>query len=176
MEILKKRVRKSGFEDVIFVLAVIFTIAIFILIVSKAWGSVEPVLDEGINSALPSDSSVNVSRTLTQTTETIQMFDKLLPFILIGLFAFIMIGAALYLNHPVMLIVGIIVLSVAILLGVIYSNVYNEISSSDSFATENDNLPIIEIFMKFLPFIIILMIIGITALILYSKSGGTKSL
>jgi hypothetical protein len=134
------RIRKSGFEDSFFIIAVLFAFAIVLLVVNKAWTDMKPNLESGINSAIP-NNSINVSITFDKVTGTVRLFDKLLPLLIIGLFSFVLIGVSLYINHPIMLIVGIIVLAVAIMLGVIYANVYNEISSSDTFASTNTNLP-----------------------------------
>ena len=126
--------KKSGFEDAFFVIAVLFTIAIFVLILNKAWVGIKPNLEDSINNAVP-NGSMNVTENFDKVTGTVQLFDKLIPLLIIGLFAFVLIGVSLYINHPIMLIVGIIILGVAIMLGVIYANVYNEISSSDSFSS-----------------------------------------
>ena len=173
MAVLKRR---SGFEDAFFFIAVLFTIAIFVLILNKAWIGIKPQLETSINSAMPSDSSVNISATLEGVSSTTRMFDKMLPFVLLGLFAFVFISVSLYINHPIMIIVGIIVLSVALLLGVIYSNVYHQISSSDEFSETNNDLPLTEQFMKFLPMILIVLFVGIVAVIIYSRSGGSGGL
>lgn len=168
--------RKSGFEDAFFFIAVIFAIAIFGLVIAKAWNSAKPELDSAITSSLPENSSINISTTLNTVTSTIYLLDKLLPLLLIGLFAFVLIGAALYMNHPIMIFVGIIILAIAILLGVIYSNVYNEISSVSEFSEENQHFGITELTMKYLPFILIILFIGILAAIIFSRQGGTNQL
>ena len=177
MELLKLKPivkRKAGFEDAFFVIAVLFTIAIFVLILAKSWGEMRTPLEEGLNGTLPSDSNVNITKTFDTITSTTTLFSKLLPFVLIGLFAFVFIGTAIYMNHPIMLVVGIIILSVAIMLGAIYSNIYHQISSSDEFTEINDELPIQEMFMKYLPFIIILIfiVIIISIIFLRGKTGG----
>jgi len=177
VEILKLKPivkRKSGFEDAFFVIAVIFTISIFILILAKSWGEMRTPLEEGITGALPSGSDVNVTKTFDNITSTTSLFSTLLPFILIGLFAFVFIGTAIYMNHPIMLVVGIIILAVAILLSSIYANIYHQISESDEFAATNDELPIQEIFMQYLPFIIMLIFIAIIISIIFlrGKSAG----
>jgi hypothetical protein len=170
MEVLK--LRKAGFEDAFFIIAVLFAFAIVLLVVNKAWSEMKPNLEESINNVNP---NINITPTLNSVTGTTQLFDKLLPLLIIGLFAFVLIGVSLYINHPIMLVVGIIVLAVAIMLGVIYANVYNEISSSESFSSTNDNLPITEIFMKYLPVILFIMIIGIIGIIIYSRQGSGGS-
>ena len=173
MELLKK---KSGFEDAFFVIAVIFTIAIFILILSRVWGEVNPSLDAAITGALPANSGVNVTNTFSKITSTTLLFDKLLPFILIGLFAFVLIGTAMYMNNPIMIFVGIIVLAVAILLASIYANIYHQISQSDEFTSTTANFKVSDTFMQYLPSIILIMFIGITIGVIWSRGGSTNQL
>jgi len=170
--LIQKRTRKSGFEDMFFVIAVIFTVVIFILILSKAWGEIEPNLDESLTNAMPASSSVNASETLDDVTSTTQLFDKLLPFLLIGLFGFVMLGAAIYANHPILIFVGVIIIAVAILLGVVYSNVYHQIADDSEFKPTTDNFPISDMYMKFLPYFLFIMAIGIGAMVMWLRKGG----
>jgi len=169
---INKRIRKNGFEEAFFVIIVLLAIALFILVLAKVWNDVQDPLDTGLNSALPSDSSVNVTTILDNVGGTIYLFDKMLPFLIIGLFAFVLIGAGAYMQHPIMLFVGIIILGVAILLAAIYANVYQSISTSTSFTDTNANLPIQNKFMEYLPIVIILIIIGVTAAVIFAKSPG----
>lgn len=170
---IRKKIRKSGFEDAFFFIAVIMTIAIVILILNKAWSSMNEPLAESIQSSLPAGSGVNVSNNFAGVTSTTLLFDKLLPFIIIGLFAFVFIGAAFYMNSPIMIVVGLVVLSIAIMLGAIYANIYHQISSSDEFTSTNASLPITELFMKYLPYIMIIMLVGIVVAVIWSRSSST---
>lgn len=176
MAVLRSLVkRKSGFEDAFFVMVVIFAIAIFVLILVKVWSEIRTPLEEGITGALPS-SDVNVTKTFDTITSTTSLLGTLLPFLLIGLFAFVFIGTSIYMKSPVMIVVGFIVLAVAILLASIYSNIYHQISASDEFTSTNDVLPLPELFMQYLPFIILILFVGITIAIIFlrSQTGGTS--
>ena len=165
--------KKSGFEDTIFFIAVIFAAVITILILNYTWNQIKNPLDTGISASIPNNSAINITNTLNKVTTTASMFDKLLPFLIIGLFAFVFIGAAAYMNHPIMIFVGLIVLSVTILLASIYANVYHQISSSDEMSSTNSSLPITELFMKYLPYILIILFIVITAAVIWSRGGSS---
>jgi len=169
MELLKTK--KSGFESAFFVIIVLFAVIIFMIILSKSWGEIKTPLEVGLQNAMPNDTSVNISETLVTVTETTNLFDKLIPFLLIGLFAFVMIGAAVYMQHPIMAIVGIIVLAVVILLAIVYANIYHQISASDEFASTTENFSISDTLMNYLPIIIIVLFIGITAAVAWSKGS-----
>lgn len=173
MELLKKN---KGFEDGFFVLALVFAITIFILIVAVAWEQIEPELDTSLNSAISNNTAVNVSSTLSGVGSTTKMFNSLLPFIMIGIIGFLILGASLYLQHPVFAFVGVIILGVAILLGVIYSNVYQEISTSTPFESTSSDFGVFNIFMEYLPTFIILLFIIIIIFLVMNKRGGTGQL
>lgn len=169
MAILKK---KSGFEDMFFVIVVLFVIAIFLLILAKSWGEIKNPLNEGLSNSMPSDSSVNVTTTLNQVGSSTILFGKLLPMIIIGLIGFVMLGASVYLRHPIMMVVAFILISIAILLAVIYSNVYHSIASSDSFSSTSSDFRIPDKIMEFLPSILLVIFVGAVSLVLWIKGQG----
>ncbi len=179
MAVLRKiKIKKSGFEDAFFVIAVLIAISIFTLVLAKAWNSMSEPTSESIKSTLPDDAGLNqtVTNTFSNIGSTIVLFNKLLPFLIIGLFAFVFIGTAIYFQHPIMIFVGFVILAIAVLLAMIYSNIYTEISSSSEFTTENSDLSIQGLYMQYLPYIVIIMFIGITASIIYFRKGSGGSI
>ena len=168
-------VLKKGFEDAFFVIIVILTISIFVLILSKAWTEVKDPLADSINSHTYLNTTVNVTENFERTTDTIFLFGRILPFILIGLFAFVFIGLSIYSNNTIMLFVGIIILAVAVLLGMVYANIYQSISESPAFTDVVNHLTITGLFMKYLPYIIVIIFVGsvITIILLKQNTGST---
>lgn len=174
MNLRKIHTRKSGVEDTLFVMVFLFAFAIFFVILVYTWGQMKEPLDEGLSGVMPDDSSVNVSEILKDTTGATTLFDKLLPFLLIGLFGFIMLAAGTMTQHPIMIVVGIIVLGVALTLAVIYSNIYDDITSTTEFADTKATLSITDSFMQFLPGIVVVLFVIIGA-VMWSKRGGGAS-
>jgi hypothetical protein len=169
--------KSQGFEAWFLVIVVLLTFAVFFLILNKAWGEIKTPLETSLSSSLPGDSPVNITTTLNQTTNSGIAFDRLIPFVVIGLFGFVLITAGSIVRHPIMIFVGIIILGVVILIAVVYSNLYNSISSATEFSDIKAQLPIQDKFMQYLPTIVFLMAIGITGMIIYSRSqGGSNSL
>jgi hypothetical protein len=167
------KVKKAqDFTSVLFVIVVMLTITLAMLILNKVWGDVKAPLNEGLQSAMPSDTSVNITETLDKVSSTGLLFDKLMPMIIIGLFAFVLIIAGSFLQHPIMIFIGILILGTAVIIAVIYSNLYNSISSTDEFASTKAQMGIQDKFMQYLPAIIFIMIIGIGASIMWSRRGG----
>jgi len=173
---LRPLVKKAqGFEAWFLVIVVLLAFALFFVILNKAWGEIKTPLDEGLRSAMPADSSVNISETINRTTSAGLSFDKLMPFVIIGLFAFVLILAGGTINHPIMIFVGIIILGVVLTLAVIYSNIYNSITETSEFSDIKSKMPIQDKFLQYLPIIVFLMAIGIAAAIIWSKSSGRSA-
>jgi hypothetical protein len=177
-KIQRFKVKKAqGFEAWFFVIVILLAIALFFLVLNKAWDSIKTPLGEGLNNAVPanSESSFNITKAIDQTTGAGFMFDKLIPFIIIGLFAFVLIIAGSIVRHPIMIFVGIIILGVIILIAVIYSNLYHSISSTDEFASTTSNMVIQDKFMQYLPYVVFIMAVAIVGGILWSRSSGGSS-
>ena len=168
------KTKKNGFEDTFFVIAVLFTIAIILLIMVKVFGEIKQPLDTALSGAIPNNSGVNMTANLDKVESTGIMFSKLMPLLIIGLIGFVFIGTAIYAKSPFMIFIGIIILAVAFLLGIIYANLYQSIAESDSFADTNAKLSLQGKFMKYLPFVILIMFIAIIAAVLYGRSGGSS--
>jgi hypothetical protein len=172
MEILKNK--KGGFEDIFFLIVVLFAVIIFLLILSKTWTEIKTPLNEGISASMPSNG-INITKTLNQVSSSNILFDRLVPFLLIGLLGFLLVGASAYLNHPILAFVGLIILAVAVLLGVVYSNVYHQIASSDEFSSTTAEHPIGDKFMQYLPIWILIAFVGIVVSTIWLKSSGGTS-
>jgi hypothetical protein len=169
--------KPQGFEAWFFVIVVLLAFALFFLVLNNAWGRVSTELSSTLQEASP-DSNVDViiNNTITKTTNAGLQFDKLIPLIVIGLFAFILISAGAIVKHPVMIVVGIIVLGVVFTIATVYSNIYNDISSSSAFSNTKADLPIQDKFMQYLPSIVILMAVGITIAMIWSRSNSGGAL
>lgn len=170
--ILKKG--QTGFVTWLFIIVILLTFSIFFLVLKKTWGEVRVPLEEGLNSAMPSNG-INITEVLDDTSGISTTFDLLFPMIIIGLFGFVMIGAGAYLGHPIMIFVGIIMMAVLVMLGAVYANVYNAISSSDEFSDAKTSLGIQDKFMQYLPYIVLFMVVGIAIAVIMAR-GGSSSL
>ena len=163
------------FEDMLYALAFIFFAGIFIFILYYAFNQVKPELGNILDSNLPvGETGINSTRMLDKVGGTVQMFDYLFPMIIIGLIIMLMVSASMMNSHPVFFVVSIVILGVAILLGVIFSNTYQQITEDANFGATSADFPITNVFMKYLPVVISIIIIA-TFIILFTKSGGSQS-
>ena len=171
---LKKLNKKKGFTDytgLFFALAIIFGIAIFFVILSYAYTQVKPRLNAGLTGYKAAEADSNATAILDKVGTSINRFNIYFPFLLVGIFAFVMIIALLGKSHPAFLFIGLIVLGVALILAAVYSNVYSEITSNDNFSGTSSDFNIMGRFVENLPLIILILFVGI-GVILYAKSGG----
>lgn len=165
--------KKGNFLSWFFVIIVLLAFSLFILILSNSWKAIKDPLAERLSAATPSDNTdVNITKVLGQVDTTNKNFGNMIPFLLIGLFAFVLITAGAIIKHPIMIVVGIIVLGVLILIAVVFTNVYDQISTSAGFSETSSELGIQKKFMDYLPTIVVLLAIGVFAAILYGKSQG----
>lgn len=176
MKLRKINIKKSqGFEVWFFVIVILLATCLFFLVLNKAWSEIKNPLNEGLNNSVPAGDVNKINTAITQTTGAGLLFDKLIPFLIIGLFGFVLILAGAIIKHPIMIFVGIIIFGVAITLAAIYSNIYDEISSTNEFSQTKTDMPIQDKFMQYLPIVIFLMAVGITAAIIWSRKGGGYS-
>ncbi len=176
MELRHVKIRK-GFEDftsLFFALAIIFGIAIFFIVLSYAYDRVEPKLEEGLSGAATPEAGINSTEILSKTGNSIRKFNVLFPFLLIGVFGFVMVSALMTRSHPAFLFIGLIVLAVALILGAVFSNVYEELTTHDEFVSTDANFGIMGLFLGNLPLVILILFVGI-GIILYTKGGGSGS-
>jgi len=157
-----------------FIIVVLLAASIFFLVMNKAWGSISEPLSDGLTSSLAGhdQTGINISRTIEQTSGAAQSFDSLIPFLIIGLFGFVLILAGGIMRHPIMIFVGLIVMGVVLVLAVVYSNVYSEIAGSESFSDTSADLPISAKFMTYLPYIVFIASIGVGVAIVWRKTEG----
>lgn len=162
---------RNSFTELLFAVAFIFAIAIFFLILHQVYNeNLKPELSDN----LVEDPSFNSSQILDDTGSAISNFDIYFPLLLIGIFGFVIMMAFMTESPKIFLFIGIIILGVALIVGVVFSNVYEKISETDTYSDTSTELNIMGLFMDNLPIIIFILFIAIV-LILYalkSQPGG----
>lgn len=168
--ILKKEGQSAGFITWFFVIIVLFAAALFFLVINKVWGDISTPIAAALNHSVPTGDQDTINEVISDTSSGVGSFDKLIPFLLIGLIGFVLLMAGTMIDSPIMLFVGIIIMAVVIIIAVVYANVYNEISSTAEFSSTNAQLPIQNKFMQYLPIIGVLMVIGVGIAIMVRRS------
>lgn len=123
-----------------------------------------------MNGTVPEADAGLINKQLQQTGDGLAFFDNLLPFLIIGIFGFVMLSAGTIMKSPVMIFVGVIILGVLITVAVVYSNFYGHLADSE-LGTVDKGITIGGLFMRYLPMIIIIGIIFLV--VIGSFRGGS---
>lgn len=167
---------QADFVSLFFVLVVLFGIAIFAIILYNAYNdNIKDNLNEALTSSTPVDANANVTEILDQTSGGINKLNPLFPLLLVGLFAFGLIMALMGRSHPAFFFIGLIILAISIILAVVFSNVYGEITESPNFSSTADEFSIINLIMDNLPLTIFILFIAIAAILYGMRGSGTPT-
>lgn len=175
----KKAQMELGAFEIFYSLAFIFGAAIFLIILFFAWGRISTPLETAINDAMPTNDTTFNATIVNRTVDVgLIGFNALFPLIILGLIIFALISAYFSNSSPAFLFISIIILAVAILLAVVFSNVYQQIAVESEFQSAASHFNIISAFMQNLP-VIITIIAAITIFALFAlgrNKGATGTL
>ncbi len=173
MEILKRKSiiqRNSDFGAMFVVIVIIFAFALVMLILSYAFGQIKPKLIKGLTSSQGEDANANVTAMLDKSGVALTRINVLYPLLIAGLFGYVFISALFFKSHPAFFFIGIMILGVALIIGAVFSNVYERISTTDTFADTADDFSIMELFVKNLPLLTLIFFVAI-AIIAWTRAG-----
>ena len=163
---------QTDFIALFFVLVVLFGVAIFAIILYNAYDeNIKENLNDALTSSTPVDANANVTAILEDTSGGVRMLNAMFPLLLIGLFGFGLIMALMGRSHPAFFFVGIIILAVAIILAVVFSNTYDSITGNENFENAAEEFSVLTIVMGNLPLTIFILFIAIAA-IMYGMRGS----
>jgi len=169
---IKQKKAQTDFISLFFVLVVLFGVAIFTIILYNAYNdNIKDNLNDALTSSTPVDANANVTKILSQTSGGINMLNPLFPLLLVGLFGFGIATALMGKSHPAFFFVGIIILAVAIILAVVFPNVYESITDTDNFSDTTSEFGIMSFVMNNLPLVIFILFSAIS-IILYGFRGN----
>jgi len=168
---------RNSYTELFFALAILFGIAIFFLILYNAYNdNIKDKLNTALTSSTDVDSNANVTKILDQTSTSLTRFDALFPLLIVGVFGFVLVMALMAKSHPAFLFIGIIILGVALILGAIYSNVYESIAETDNYEDTDTEFNITGLFLDNLPIIVIILFVAIAIILWVLPKGGTGGL
>lgn len=169
---------KKGFmnvEEIFFVLVFLFGSALFLFILYYTYGEIKDPINDALRGATPDgDATFNYTSFSGEVSGGVGSFNTLYPFLLIGLIVMVIISAFTIQSHPVFFFVSIILLGVVILLGSVFSNIFQQITTNENFGTTEDNFNIVSLIMENLP-LIITVIVFLTLIVMWAKPGGSST-
>ena len=176
MELRLNKKGQTDFIAIFFVLVVLFGVAIFAVILYNAYDeNIKDNLNTALTSSTPVDANANVTKILEQTSGGIRMLNPMFPLLLVGLFGFGLVMALMGKSHPVFFFVGIVILAVAIILAVVFSNAYESITDHASFSNAADEFFVMTLVMDNLPLVILILFVAISAVLYGMRGSGPKA-
>lgn len=169
---------QTGLEQVFYVIAYMMFAGLLFFVIYYVWGQVSPAINGALlNSTNYTDpyntyqDSFNITKQSEQTTGGIGLFNSMSILILLGLIIMTLVSAFFIQSHPVFFFISLIVLGVAVMLAVVYSNVYQTITEDTNFGSTASSFPVTNLLMQYLPFLIAIIVIAL--LIILSWRGST---
>ena len=171
MEVLKK----NSYVELLLAVAMIFGIAIFILILYNTYNvHLKDKISGALEGAATPEQGKNTTKILEKTGVSLSRFDIYFPLLLVGIFVFILLGAFLTESPKAFFFIGLIILGVILIVGVSLSNVYEKIAENDEFTTTDTEFGIMAIFLDNLPLVIFILFIAVVIILygLKARQGG----
>jgi hypothetical protein len=170
--------RGIGLQVTLFVLVFMFATAIFLVVLYHSWTQMADPLEESINNALPDDSSFNMSQMTDRISLGVGLFDAMFPFLVLGLIIMATVSVFFIESHPIFFFISLILVVTVILLGVVFGNIFQQLTENETLSDAGAEFDITTLFMKNLP-IIITIVIAVVMVILFAMSrsrGATGGL
>lgn len=118
----EKMFKKGNLLDWFYIIAVL-------VFASMAMIAIYMVIDKTIGTGL-FDDNTEAQAAMETTRSTIVNFDNIFLFIIIGLSVFVLASAYFVWNHPAFFFISLFLLCIAIIVGALASNTYEDITSS----------------------------------------------
>ena len=164
---MKKFNKKGSIEDSIFVIILLFIVAIFLIIMYVVSGAISAA-------AIPAFENVSAGSSVGMVSVN-NIFDNTMNYVYLaiffGLIISLVVTSFLTPTHPIFFIFAILIFIGLMIASVALSNIYEAMTSSATFTAAVAHMPIMDYIMLHLPLIAI--VIGVlSAIIIYSRAGS----
>lgn len=161
----RKMNKKGSMLDLIVGMVIIFVIAIVILVVGKANDNLQKNLNETVSGSAVSQGA------MTKLDSVVKNLNYLFVFAVAGMIIWLVVTAFFIESHPIFFIAGFLILVIAIILGVIFSNAYENLESNPQFSDIKGNYSAIDWLMLKFP-TVVLVLGAIFFIIMFAKIRG----
>jgi len=154
---MKGYYKRGSLLDIFPIMAILFMSVIVFLVMYTVW--------DKINTAgvFHDDTEANV--TMQKTEQVLLSYDNLTLFIFLMLSAVTIVLASQIASHPAWFFISLFVLVIAVIVGVMISNAYEDLSGSDELTIASAKYPKTEFLLDKLPIYVILMLFSIAVAI-----------
>lgn len=161
--------KRGAIGDIFWVIAILFIIAIFYIIMRAIYTEIKPELLDALVGEGP-DAHNRSAIPLEVIDRTINAQDYLFAFLLFGFFIFMIISSVLIDSNPAFFFVGLIMIAITLIVAPIFANTFTELTAEDELATAKEDFPVTTWIFDHYPTVIIAMG-AIVAVVLYGKFG-----
>ena len=150
---MARKNKKSSLLDIFPILIVTLFMVVMIVIGYMVWNKIN-------DSNLFSDNA-EANAAFQNSGHTIAMYDSLGIFIITLMSIVVILLASQIYSNPAYFFIGLIILIIAFIVAVGFSNTYSVFESSSGISTYADMFPKLSWFMSYLPIYILVMMFGI---------------
>lgn len=147
-----KTMNKKGLTDIFYILAFIFAIGVLLFAVFLTM--------DRINSSGLFSGYDDAEQTYALGERSILNFDNIMLMIIVGLSLYVVISSAFVFNHPIFLILGLVLLAVALTVAGVISNAWFDFSTNSQIEDITTHFSKTNFLMSNLPFYVLFMSIS----------------
>jgi len=147
--------KKGNILQIFPIMIVILAIIITSVIAYTIWSKVD------VSGVFSDNAEANTTMQITE--RTILNFDNLIVFIFLGLSIVTIVAASQVANNPAYFFMALIILCIAFIVGVAFSNVYEKFADNEQLSVYAAKFPRTEFLFDKLPLYVILMLFSIMA-------------
>jgi len=152
--------KKGSLPDLMYIVAFLFVFAITTIVMVSFYNSYTAEVNE--NEAFNNTWTQDFQE---QSDSTFLTFDYIFIFILFGLLMLTIVAGLRIKTNPVFFFLSLFLLIVTIIVGVVLSNVYGEMTDATAFSATSSNYVIMEFFFNHLPMFVVF--IGLSIMLLF---------
>lgn len=150
---MKGYYKKSSILDIFPIMVIVFAVILTTLICYIVW--------EKVNQSNVYAADTNANSTMKLTERTLLNFDNLIFMMFIVLSMVTIVAASMVSNNPAWFFIALIVLGIAFVIAVAFSNVYEKIADNTNLESVSAKYPKTQFLFDKLPIYVILMLFSI---------------
>jgi len=153
---------KGSITDLVYILVSLFTFAFITIMMFNVYGNYTEQVNKN-----PAFNNTVTQGVQADAVRTLELLDYVFIFFLIVFVMLTVVSSFAIRTHPLFFFISVLLLVLVIMLGAIFSNVYEEIVGTDEFS--DSEFTIVPFIMSHLP-TVVLVIGAILIVVLYAKN------
>lgn len=164
---------KGNLADMIFLTVIFLAFCISSVLAYVIWSSMTGPITDALTQANGGTLAAGSAIAITQTTQTLLMFDQLFIFMIIGSFIAIIISSFFLSTHPIFFITSFLAWIFSFVIYAILGNVFYEFITANGISSVASSFPLMTSFWANVPTIALAMSV-VLLVVLYARIRGGK--